>query len=160
MTNISFLKFIFVTLYGKYNKNMSKMPSLSNDKSLKSMKKHTISGLEQRFLRLGFTRYVVHDYGMNINTAYRKFRHGIVRRWELLGIRECICRYAGDDVENINDFYNNLEVKSNFVKFMEEEMGMSEHTVRKRFKAFDFSKLEIKGLSNVYNEFIGNIKGD
>lgn len=122
------------------------------------MKIRTIWSKNNRFLRLGFTHYVVDKYGMSINTAHSRFRRGILSKWMIVGIRGCIKEFLDDNsYTDFRDFYNKLPVKSEFIKFMSEQMEMCERTARARFKKFDFNELELVGLESVYREFIDGI---
>lgn len=131
-------------------------------KTQKSMKISTILSGKKKMLRLGFTRYVVEKYGLNRFTAHTKFRRGLVRKWEMVGISQCVELFLGYPYQGrLEEFYDSLPVKSDFVKFMSAEMGLSERTVRRRFKAFDFTELEVKGLEKAYQEFLTEeIKGE
>ena len=127
-----------------------------------SMKISTILSGKKRVLRLGFTRYVVEKYGLNRFTAHTKIRRGMFRKWEIVGIAECVNIFLGYPYEGrLEDFYEILSVKSDFLKFMSSELGISERTARRRFKDFDFTEFEIKGLEKVYQEFYNEeIKGE
>lgn len=145
-------------MYGKYNKNELKIPIMKRNNSVESMKIRTILGKKNRSLRLCFTHYVVEKYGMSINTAHSRFRRGILSKWQIVGIKGCIREFLEDDsFTDFKNFYNDLPVKSEFIKFMQNEMGMCERTARTRFKKFDFNDLELVGLESVYEEFIQRI---
>lgn len=145
-------------MHGKYNKNKPKTPIMKRNKSLESMKIRTMLGKKHKSLRLCFTHYVVEKYGINIYTAHTRFRRGILSQWMIVGIRGCIREFLEDDsFTDFENFYKDLPVKSKFIEFMQEEMGMCERTARERFKKFDFSELELIGLEAVYEQFIEEI---
>ena len=122
------------------------------------MKMRTIIGNKNRSLRLCFTHYIVDKYGMSINTAHTRFRRGILSKWMIVGIRGCIREFLEDDsFTDFENFYRKLPVKSEFIRFMQQDMEMCERTARARFKKFDFKEIELIGLESAYKEFIQEI---
>lgn len=117
------------------------------------MKISTLRSQRKRPMRLMFTHYLVENYGVNVQTAYGKLRRMQVRRWEAEGIRRCILTFAPEYNGELKDFYAGLPSRIAFARFMKEKMQMSEKTTDKRFGAFDFTPLEIKGLDEAYQEF-------
>lgn len=125
------------------------------------MKKSTISRLvdqKHKPFRLGFTRYLVEQYGMSASTAYPKIRTSRFRKWETVGISDCIALFSPEYSGEAKDFYNSLPDKGSFQKFMSEKMGMGGRTVSIRFRAFDFSEVEMKGLNNIYKEYMEQLE--
>ena len=112
---------------------------------------------DKRPIRLCFSRYVSSRYGMNMCTAYGKFRSGRVKRWEAVGIQGCISQYMPEYVGKPEDFFGSLPSKTDFARFMSSEMGMCSNTVWKRFPVFDFTELEMKGLNEAYREYFASL---
>lgn len=127
---------------------------------MKSMKISTIQQLSEKKMRpfrLGFSRYLVERYGMSMSTSYQKIRQNRVRPWEVEGIERCIEEFAPDYNGDLSCFYENLSGKKQFMCFMNER-GMSSHTVRERFRKFDFTEIELRGLGDIYNEYKKDIE--
>jgi len=90
---------------------------------------------------------------MNIQTAYGKIKRKLVKEWELKGIENCVHLFDPSYKGELKDFYSQCR-RTEFCRFMRREMGLCEKTTCRRFKAFDFSELELKGLNAVYEEFL------
>lgn len=102
--------------------------------------------------RLAFSRFLIKNYGMNIQTAYGKIRRRLVKEWELKGIVNCVRMFDSGYSGDLKNFYEQCR-RTEFCRFMSKNMGMCEKTTCKRFKAFDFSEIELKGLEAIYEEF-------
>lgn len=124
-------------------------------KSTKSMVKGTekvfLGGRRENRHRLAFTRFLIREYGLNIQTVYGKLRRSLVKEWELEGIANCIVAFQPDYEGNIYVFWEQCR-KTDFCRFMETK-GISENTVRKRFTLQNFSELEVIGLNAAYERF-------
>lgn len=122
---------------------------------MKSMEKGTkkvfLGGRRENSHRLAFTRFLIREYGMNIQTVYGKLRRSLVKEWELEGIANCIVAFQPGYEGNIYDFWEQCR-KTDFCRFMETK-GISENTVRKRFTIQNFSTLEVIGLNAAYERF-------
>lgn len=129
------------------------MKSTRYGSSMKMSIIQALSEAKRRPLRLGFSRYLSERYGMSQSTAYQKIRLNRVKKWELTGIASCIDRFMPGYTGDLSDFYGNLANKGKFLTYMSTSMGMGERTARDRFRDFDFTELEIKGLEKIYNEY-------
>lgn len=122
---------------------------------MKSMEKGTkkvfLGGKRENRHRLAFTRFLIREYGMNIQTVYGKLRRSLVKEWELEGIANCIVAFQPGYEGNIYDFWEQCR-KTDFCRFMESK-GISDNTVRKRFTVRNFSTLEVIGLNAAYDRF-------
>lgn len=107
--------------------------------------------------RLAFSRFLIKNYGMNIQTAYAKIKRARVKEWELKGIRNCIYIYDPSYEGELRNFYEQCS-RTSFCRFMSKKMGMCENTTCKRFKAFNFTEMELKGLEAIYEEFETSLK--
>lgn len=122
---------------------------------MESMKISIISRLSQKKLRpyrLGFTQYLVENYGMSSSTAYPKIRKNRMKRWEVVGIAGCVKAFMPEYDGKLCDFYEGISCKGKFLSFMS-EMGMSDRTARDRFREFDFTEVEIKGMEKIFQEY-------
>lgn len=117
----------------------------------KGTKKVFLGGRRENRHRLEFTRFLIREYGVNIQTIYGKLRRSLVKEWELEGIANCIVAFQPDYEGNIYDFWEQCR-KTDFCRFMETK-GISENTVRKRFTVQNFSTLEVFGLNAAYERF-------
>lgn len=117
------------------------------------MEIRTLSEKKNRKTRLRFTRFLVSRFGMSIPTAYGKLHKSRVRRWELLGIENCIRTFSPEYEGELKDFIQGLESKHQFYAFMEKECGMSIKTASIHFPLFDFTELELIGFQAAYDEF-------
>lgn len=114
----------------------------------------TLREKKNNWIRLAFTRFLTDRYKMSFQTASSKMRVTRIRKWELVGIRNCILAFCPDYEGNFEDFMTSIESKSKFYCFMEYEFGMSSKTAFVRFQQFNFSELELKGLNAAYDEFL------
>lgn len=111
----------------------------------------------QRLSKLELTAFCsfVGLYGANFYTVRDKllYLNRDFRRWEIVGIERMVREFAPCYDGEIKDFFDRIEEKSRFVRFMEEG-GMSQSSCYQRFKVFNFKKWEIIGLYGLLDLFL------
>lgn len=127
----------------------------------KSTEKLSAAGLKSRAQRLdrqeltAFCSYVG-LHGANFYTVRDKllYQDRQFRRWEVVGIDRMIHGFAPDYDGAPEDFFDRVEGKVRFVRYMEEEGEMSPSSCYQRFKDFNFKKWEVIGLDGLLDQFL------
>ena len=110
--------------------------------------------LEVRSNRLKFVRFLHSEYGLSIQTAYAKIRQWRVKEWETMGIKACVREYDPKYRRLLSLFYESIKgSKLLFLDFMLQK-GMCTKTASERFRTFNFTRLELEGLTEAHRKFI------
>lgn len=95
-------------------------------------------------------------YGANFYTVRDKllYSNRDFRKWEIVGIDRMVREFKPGYEGELKDFFERVDEKVRFVRFMEEEGDMSPSSCYQRFKVFNFKKWEIIGLYGLLDIFL------
>lgn len=74
--------------------------------------------------------------------------------WEVTGIEKMISDFAPDYKGEPEEFFEQLEEKSDFVQYMCANGEISRASCYQRFKLFNFKRWEVVGLSNLLDRYL------
>lgn len=103
-----------------------------------------------KFIHL--SRYMGSHYDCSFRTIYHKLRENRVKKWEWMGIENCIRDYMPEYRGPLADFWNFVPARWKFIGYMTER-GMSAMTVYHHFTDFDFKDWELKGISGIVEDW-------
>lgn len=103
-----------------------------------------------RFIYL--SRYMSERWEVSFRTIYYKLRENRVKKWEWMGIENCIRDYMPEYQGQICDFWNAVPRRWEFIHYMTER-GMSAMTVYRHFTNFDFKGWELKGIAQIAEDW-------
>jgi hypothetical protein len=110
---------------------------------------------QNREVRLEFTRWFAHRYGLPIQTAYSKIRKGRIKPWEAIGTDRCVQDFCGDRSATANTFYAHYAGnKSEFERMMARRYGMARRTAFYRFREGNFKEWERQGIAHALSLFL------
>lgn len=98
------------------------------------------------------SRYMKEHYGIPFSTMYNKLRSSKVKRWEWMGIENCIRDYMPDYSGKLDEFWNMVPGRWKFIDYMTER-GMSAMTVYRYFGEFKFKNWEVIGLARIVEDW-------
>lgn len=98
------------------------------------------------------SRYMNMEYGIPVRTMYYKLRERRIKKWEWMGIENCIRDFMPGYTGELADFWDAVPGRWKFIDYMSEH-GMSAMTVYRHFAGFNFKEWELIGLSRIVDDW-------